>query len=277
MMSQEPNEEEIARLIPPFRSREHYSEEWTTFREVHLYNGNRCNRTCAFCTVEGNPRGSYRPFTEAVLDAALRLTALDGNLKFYGGEPTLDPDNLRWAIAYLRQGGFTGWMTLFTNGVLARRLTHLLDADPRTEAVLNYSILYGREAEPLPPRALAHLLEYAGRRPGVLFSSHTDLVPVGPGATYAPSEPRGAFEGTCPKCPPVLTSDGHLHACPFAVELENPHYRLATLREGITAGFPRWLQFRGWIDAALTPQAAASGEHACAVCTAFDGGVQLEG
>jgi hypothetical protein len=263
----ETSSREIERLIPPFHSRERYSEDWTSFRELHLYNGSRCNRECAFCVVAGSPQGWYQPFTEAVLDAALRLVTPDGNLKFYGGEPTLDPDNLRWAVRYLRAEGFQGWFTLFTNGVLACRLTRLLDADPWTEAVLNYSILYGRGAKPLPRRALAHLLAYAQRRPGILFSSHSDLVPVGPGAAFQAAEPRPAFGAECPQCPPVLTTDGRLHACPFAVELDHPHYRLGTIQEGGAAGMERWLQFRAWIDTTLMPQARAQCRHPCTLCT----------
>ena len=57
--------------------------------EVHLYEGNFCNRTCAWCTIDGSPQGWYERYSPAVLDQALATLAADGNLKFYGGEPTL--------------------------------------------------------------------------------------------------------------------------------------------------------------------------------------------
>jgi hypothetical protein len=206
-------------------------------------------------------------------------------------------------VAYLRAGGFRGWITYFTNGVQADRVIALLDADDRSEAVLNYSILHGQGAEPLPPGARRRLEAYARRRPGVLFTSHPDLIPVGPGATFlaslgdgangrvgdgaktqelpsrpgpplrggaphSPSSPRPAFHGACPRCPPVLTSRGLLHACPFAVELDREQYRLGTGDEAAAHGFARWLRFRDWIGATVEPQAAHHKRHPCAVCTA---------
>ena len=34
--------------------------------EVHLYQGNRCNRACPFCTVEGSPHGWFSEHTPEV-------------------------------------------------------------------------------------------------------------------------------------------------------------------------------------------------------------------
>lgn len=257
-------------LFPPFQSRERYDPGWTRFRELHLYNGSRCNRTCAFCVVSGNPRGWYEPFGTPVLELALRLVAPDGNIKIYGGEPTLDVANMLESVAFLRAGGFTGWFTYFTNGVLADRVIALLEADERSEAVLNYSILYGRGAELLPRPARRRLEAYARHRPGVLFASHADLVPVGPGASFVADESRPDFRGACPRCPPVLTSRGLLHACPFAVELDHAQYRLGTGQEAAASGFARWLRFRDWIGETVEPRAAQAARHPCAVCTAGD-------
>jgi hypothetical protein len=263
-----PDERDL--LFPPFRSRERFEPGWTQLRELHLYNGARCNRACQFCVVSGNPSGWYEPFRRPVLETALRLVAPDGNIKVYGGEPTLDVPNMRECLAFLREGGFRGWLTLFTNGVLAERLIALLDADEQSEAVLNYSILYGRGAEPLPRSAYQRLVEYARRRPGVLFTSHSDLVPVGPGATFQPAEKRPDFGGACPRCPPVLTSRGVLHACPFAVELDRPHYHLGDTATPAAEGYRRWLRFRDWIEQTVSPLAAATRRHPCAVCTAAE-------
>jgi hypothetical protein len=142
--------------------------------------------------------------------------------------------------------------------------------DGQSEAVLNYSILHGRGAEPLPVKARQRLEAYARRRPGVLFASHPDLVPVGPGATFTPAEHRPDFQGACPRCPPVLTSRGLLHACPFAVELDREQYRLGTGAEAAAGGFARWLRFRDWIGEVIEPDAVTRGCHPCAVCTARD-------
>src|SRR5689334_931710 len=98
------------------------------FSDLHLYTGSKCNRQCDFCIVSGRPDGWYRPMTTESLDAALALVPVDGTIKFYGGEPTLDLENLLWAIRYLREHGFIGWFTVFSNGVLADRVIEILEA-----------------------------------------------------------------------------------------------------------------------------------------------------
>src|SRR5512145_3288161 len=83
-------------------------------KELLLYPGNFCNRDCAFCTVAGSPRGWYHPFGPAHLDQALALVHLgpEAAIKFYGGEPTLDVENMTWAIGYLRARAFEGSFTV---------------------------------------------------------------------------------------------------------------------------------------------------------------------
>jgi hypothetical protein len=252
--------------LPPHQSRIQGEKLGVRFRELHLYHGPRCNRACDFCTVSGSPDGWYAAFTPAVLDRALALVERDGNLKIYGGEPTLDLLSLTVAIRYLRRGGFVGWVTLFSNGVLAERVIELLEADAQTEVVLNYSIATGVGAEPLPAKARRALERYALRRPGVLFLSHPDLVPVGRGAAAAWAD-RGTFGGVCPRCCPVLTSRGQLHACPFAVELDLPQYDLGGLESDPDAAPARHRQFLGWIDSVIQPEAERQGRHPCQICT----------
>jgi hypothetical protein len=236
------------------------------FRELHLYHGSKCNRACDFCTVSGRPEGWYEPFRAPVLDRALALVDPDGNLKVYGGEPTLDLAGLLDAMRYLRAGGFNGWITVFSNGVLADRVIALLEADAWTEVVLNYSIATGADAEPLPARSRRLLAAYAERRPGVLFLSHPDLVPVGRGADSAWAD-RADFGGACPHCCPVLTSRGFLHACPFAVELALPQYDLGSLESDPRDTPDRHRRFLAWIDAVVVPAAAEEQRHPCQVCT----------
>lgn len=82
---------------------------------------------------------------------------MDSTIKFYGGEPTIDAVNLIWVLNYLREKGFRGWFTVFSNGVLASRVIEILEADAQTDVVLNYSILHGEDAEPIPPKSLQKL------------------------------------------------------------------------------------------------------------------------
>jgi len=238
------------------------------FRELHLYHGSKCNRACDFCTVSGHPDGWYEPVRAPVLDRALGLVDPDGNLKVYGGEPTLELADLPDAIRYLRAGGFTGWITVFSNGVLADRVIALLEADARIEVVLNFSIATGVDAEPLPARSRRLLADYAGRRPGVLFLSHPDLVPVGRGADGAWTD-RADFGGACPHCCPALTSRGQLHACPFAVELALPQYDLGGPESDPREAPDRHRRFLAWIDEVIVLTAADQQRHPCQVCTGW--------
>lgn len=93
--------------------------------ELHLYPGNQCNRDCSFCTVFGSPNGEYSEYKPEHLDAVLRTVMLSeqGAVKFYGGEPTLHPDNVIWAIAYLRQQDYQGAIVIYSNGIQADRLS----------------------------------------------------------------------------------------------------------------------------------------------------------
>lgn len=249
---------------------EHYTPADTALRELHLYEGNFCNRTCAWCTINGSPEGWYAPYDEAVLDQALRTVASDGNLKFYGGEPTLHADAIIDAMRWLRAHGFRGLFTIFSNGVKADRLIAILDSDARSEAVLNYSIYHGRDAEPLPPAARERLAVWATAHPNRLFQGYKILFHAGAGADAAFDRDREAdFHGLgqgCVRCFPVLTSRGRFHACPFAAELDAPHYDLGGVGSDPADVFARYRAFRTWIDETLDPAARARGISSCAMC-----------
>ncbi len=283
-------------LFPLFADHQQYDRSMERLSDLHIYTGSRCNRQCDFCIVSGRPDGWYEPITEATLEAALRLVPSDGTIKFYGGEPTIDTDNVLWAMAWLRGSGFAGWFTIFSNGVLADRIIHLLEADERADVVLNYSILHGEDAEPIPPDALAKLQAFAARHPGRIFSSHAGVFPFGKGndfveaagqlhftermhtsiekkiaagqmdeAAASKAEERG-FRA-CPRCRPVVTSDGRHHACPFAVESRMPHFQLGDLATPPEVTLARYQQFLDWINDVLEPEAERLEAHPCLVCT----------
>lgn len=249
---------------------EHWNPADAELRELHLYEGNFCNRTCAFCTIDGSPQGWYRPYTPAVLDQARRSVAADGNLKFYGGEPTLHAAAIIDAMAWLRAHGFRGLFTIFSNGIKADRLLAILDSDPRSEAVLNYSILHGRDAEPLPAHARAALEDWARAHPNRLFQGYKILFHAGGGATGAFDRDREAdFHGLgrgCVRCFPVLTSAGRFHACPFAAEIDAPHFDLGRVGSDPATVRANYRGFRRWIDEVLDPAARARGVSSCEMC-----------
>ncbi|MEW6320515.1 MAG: radical SAM protein [Acidobacteriota bacterium] len=283
-------------LFPLFTDRDTYDRSMPRLSDVHLYTGSRCNRRCGFCIVDGRPDGGYQPLTAEALDAVFALVPPDGTIKFYGGEPTLDLPNLLWSMTYLRQRGFDGWFTIFTNGVQAERVIAALEHDARTDVVLNYSILHGVDADPLPPGALTRLRAYAEAHPGRIYSSHAGVFPFGPGARFAdevgqahlddrmrtslakkiasgvvsPAAAVAAAERNyriCPRCRPVVTSDGRHHACPFAVESRSPHFDLGAVHEPAPIILRRYQQFLDWIGEVLEPEAERRLQHPCRVCT----------
>ena len=249
---------------------EHYTAGDRELRELHLYEGNFCNRTCSWCTINGSPAGWYQPYAPAVLDQAARSVAADGNVKFYGGEPTLHAGVIIAAMRGLRERGFRGLFTVFSNGVQAARLIEILDSDARSEAVLNYSIYHGRDAEPLPPHARAELEQWAAAHPNRIFQGYKVLFHAGAGAVQAFDRDREAdFHGLgrgCLRCFPVLTSKGRFHACPFAAEVDSPHYDLGRVGSDPAAVVAHYQAFRRWADDVLDPAARARGISSCEMC-----------
>jgi hypothetical protein len=242
------------------------------WEELHLYHGARCNRQCAFCCVEGRPDGGHIPFTEAVLRAAVEIVAPRGSLKIYGGEPTLDRENMLWSVGRLRELGFAGAITFFSNGIRARTLLDLLDSDPLAacRAVLNYSIATGRGERPLPPASLRLLQSYAVRYPDRLYVSHDFIIPVGRhGGEEAYAESSEA-PVRCFHCFPVLTSAGRFHACPFAVEYALPHFLLGTAQTPDTTVQAQFTRFQTWMTTTLEPEAERHGQNACHLCLGPD-------
>jgi len=249
---------------------EHFTEGDRELRELHLYEGNFCNRSCSWCTINGSPEGWYRPYTPAVLDAALAAIAHDGNLKFYGGEPTLHAREIIEAIRYLRKRAFIGLVTVYSNGVRADRLIEILESDARSEAVLNYSIFEARDAEPLPAHAKARLESWAASHPGRVFKSYKVLFHAGSGTLSKYDRDRESdFHGMgkgCIRCFPVLTTKGRFHACPFAAEVDAPHYDLGHVGIEPAKVSRNYLRFRRWVDETLDPAARRLGVSSCQMC-----------
>jgi organic radical activating enzyme len=283
-------------IFPAFTDHEPYDRTMAKLSDLHIYTGSKCNRQCDFCIVSGRPDGWYEPITEATLNATLAMVPSDGTIKFYGGEPTVAPDNLLWAMRRLRELGFRGWLTIFSNGVLADRLIKLLEADDRTDAVLNYSILHGEDAEPIPADSLAKLQAFAAAHPNRIYSSHAGVFPFGRGVDFVaevgPSHINDRMQTSlakkvaigeldqdtatqaaehgfrlCPRCRPVVGTDNRHHACPFAVESPMPHFDLGAVTDPSEQVLARYQQFLDWINNVLEPAAEARQIHPCLVCT----------
>lgn len=239
--------------------------------ELHLYPGNFCNRDCSFCTVLGNPQGWYKEYTPEHLEAALHTLCFheDATIKFYGGEPTLDFENVIWAIGYLRERGFQGSMVIYSNGIQAKRLIQMMESDPlkRTTASLNYSITTGDGAPRMPRRALQILEEYESQHPGTIAIGHPNILNMGGGIeSFMGDSNRVKESSKCPRCYPVLTTKGQFHACPFAVEIDTPHFHLGTLTTSPKQISQNFKAFLNWLDTVHEPFAKEHGLPACTVC-----------
>ncbi|MEO0351745.1 MAG: hypothetical protein AAF282_17030 [Cyanobacteria bacterium P01_A01_bin.15] len=239
--------------------------------ELHLYPGNQCNRECDFCTVFGAPKGWYTEYTAEHLDTALAtvMVSAQGAIKFYGGEPTLNHDNVIWAIGYLRDHGFQGAIVIYSNGIQAERLLAILDSDPlgKTTASLNYSIATGDGAPQMPLSSLRKLEAREREHGGAIAIGHPDIVDSGRGVDpFTGEEARPKNNHQCPHCYPVLKTNGQFHACPFAVENSSPHFQLGTVSdtpETITNNFQTFLT---WLDTVHEPYAIEHDLPACTVC-----------
>jgi len=239
--------------------------------ELHLYPGNQCNRDCSFCTVFGSPKGWYSEYTIEHLDAALRTVMLNqqGAIKFYGGEPTLNAENVVWAIAYLRQQGYQGAIVIYSNGIQAERLLHILESDPlsKTTASLNYSIATGDGAPQMPKKALEQLEQYETEHPGAIAIGHPDVVDSGRGVEpFTGEATRPKANSRCPHCYPVLTTEGKFHACPFAIENRSPHFQLGDIHSDPSEIAQNFREFFHWLDTVHEPFAIAHDLPACTVC-----------
>src|SRR5262249_57794205 len=113
-------------------------------------------------------------------------------VKLYGGEGRVHADEIVQAMAYVRQRGFRGLVTVFSNGVKAERLIDILESDPKSEAVLNYSIYHGRDADPLPAHAKTRLEAWAAAHPGRIFQGYKVLFHAGSGTDAAYDRDREA-------------------------------------------------------------------------------------
>lgn len=237
--------------------------------ELHLYPGNRCNRECDFCTVFGSAEGWYADYTAEHLEAVLATVMADGVVKFYGGEPTLSPDNLLWAIAYLREHGFQGSIVIYSNGIQADRLLEALGSDPlaKTTASLNYSIATGDGAPQMPLSSLRKLEEHEREHAGAIAVGHADIVDSGRGIDpFTGEDTRSQSAHRCPHCYPVLKTDGSFHACPFAVENAAPHFQLGTVQDAPETVTQNFQTFLDWLDTVHEPYAIEHDLPACTVC-----------
>ena len=178
-------------------------------------------------------------------------------------------DSLRHAMQFLRQRGFQGLFTIYSNGVKARTLIDLLESDPQSEAVLNYSIYLGRDAEPLPGPAKALLEAWGRAHPQRLFSGYKVLYHAGAGAAMVfdqDREPTYHGHQGCVLCFPVLKATGEFHACPLAIENPAPHFRLGDVTTPASVLFAHYRQFRTWATTVLDPAAQARQITSCAMC-----------
>jgi molybdenum cofactor biosynthesis enzyme MoaA len=266
--------EQITQVTASFKerpSREQGVIQADRLLELHLYPGNRCNRDCDFCTVFGSPKGWSNEYTEIHLDAALRTVMLDqlAAVKFYGGEPTLNHQNVIWAIHYLRQHDYQGAIVIYSNGIHAERLLQILQSDPlaKTTASLNYSIATGDGATQMPRQALELLQRYELDHPGTIAIGHPDIVDSGRGVEPFNGETsRPQANPRCPHCYPVLTTAGKFYACPFAIENQTPHFQLGDIHSSsatIARNFEAFLQ---WLDTVHEPYAEEHQLPACTVC-----------
>ena len=70
----------------------------------------------------------------------------------------------------------------------------------------------------------------------------------------------------CVRCFPVLTTRGRFHACPFAAEVDSPHFDLGSVGSRADDVLARYRAFLGWVDEVLDPAAVEKGVCRAARC-----------
>ncbi len=257
-------------FILDYPNPEIYNERDYPLRELYLYQGNQCNRHCAFCTVFGQMNGWLEPYNEDILDYALKLISSDGHIKFYGGEPSLNVKNQRESISYLREKGFNGRITLFTNGVEFTKLQEILNMDSQITLALNYSIFHGRETHGLSPSIKQKILDYQSQFPNRIYLGHADLIPAGRGSENKSTDNETPhFDLRCPRCFPVLTSRGEIRACPFNVEIQSVYHFLGDITDSPNDVIMHYRLFRDWIESAISSFVNLTGRFPCDYCLEY--------
>jgi hypothetical protein len=114
------------------------------------------------------------------------------------------------------------------------------------------------------------LEEWAAAHSGRLFQGYKVLFHAGAGAklTYERDREAGyhGMSAGCVRCFPVLTTRGQFRACPFAAEIDSPHYDLGRVGAEPNRVFENYQRFRKWADDTLDPAAAARGISSCEMC-----------
>jgi hypothetical protein len=64
----------------------------------------------------------------------------------------------------------------------------------------------------------------------------------------------------------VLTTKGRFHACPFAAEIDSPHYDLGGIGTDPAKVLRNYQTFRQWIDDTLDPAARERAISSCEMC-----------
>jgi hypothetical protein len=111
---------------------------------------------------------------------------------------------------------------------------------------------------------------WATAHPNRIFQGYKILFHAGAGADGTFDRDRESdFHGLgqgCVRCFPVLTSQGRFHACPFAAEVDAPHYDLGRVGSDPQTVVANYRAFRTWVDETLDPAARARGISSCEMC-----------
>ena len=205
----------------------------TELRELHLYEGNFCNRTCSGARSTARRTGWYQTYAPAVLDQALRhASPPTATSSSTAASRRCTPTAIIDAMAYLRGRGFRGLFTIFSNGVKADRLHRR--SSTATRAARRCSTTRSTTAA-TPSRCRRtrkqRLEEWARAHPEPHLPGLQGALPRRrrrrAALTTATARPTSTASARgCVRCFPVLTSQGRFHACPFAAEIDAPHYDL---------------------------------------------------
>ena len=219
--------------------------------------------------------GWYQPYAPAVLDQALRSVAADGNIKFYGGEPTLhaDVDHRRHAHPARRR------LSRPVHDLLERREGRQAARDPRQRRAQRG----GAELLHLPrPRRRAAAGARAGAprgrgrapHPNRIFQGYKVLFHAGAGAEQAlRPRPRGRLPRPRPRLRALLPGAHRRRAASTPARSPSRSTRRTTISAASAASpqavFGNYRAFRRWVDEVLDPPRARAASAAARCATSI--------
>lgn len=126
------------------------SRDWPRSSQLTLIVTRRCQKACPECPVAVGPADMRREILKKAIDLFCSGRRA-GTVKFFGGEPLLRFDLVKYGLAELARKGFAGRVEVGSNGeLLDAAAVKYFSRRPRVQVNLNSSVTVNRRLAALP-------------------------------------------------------------------------------------------------------------------------------